>query len=122
MDVLKEVRRWQVEIDSARGLTLKYSPGTELHHALHTLNLKPADCRGFALSDDEPLYDSVASDDDYYILTEKDDVDNGCCGIRLNMILNFKTLCIYWKLLRNLLPMILKPFKTFSCVFTLSNY
>merc|ERR1712142_316287 len=68
VDVLKEVRRRQVEIDSARGVNtagVKYSPSNELNQALTKMNLS----RASALSDDEPLYDSVASDDDYYIIS-----------------------------------------------------
>merc|ERR1712142_471502 len=73
VDVLKEVRRRQVEIDSARGVNtagVKYSPSNELNQALTKMNLS----RASALSDDEPLYDSVASDDDYYIISDKDEL------------------------------------------------
>ena len=82
VDVLKEVKRRQTEIDSSRGLTqVKYSPSAELNHTLQRLNLAKVKgtaahliMRGSsALSDDEPLYDSVASDDDYYNLDDKED-------------------------------------------------
>merc|ERR1712142_148219 len=73
VDVLKEVRRRQVEIDSARGVP-KTSPSNELSQTLTKLNLSSLGCRASTLSDDEPLYDSVASDDDYYIISEKDEV------------------------------------------------
>jgi len=78
VDVLKEVRRRQLEIDSARGISttaVKYSPSHELNQTLTKLNLSNSTgCRASALSDDEPLYDSVASDDDYYIISEKDEL------------------------------------------------
>ena len=83
VDVLKEVKRRQTEIDSSRGLTqVKYSPSAELNQTLHRLNLAKVKgaphhlLRGSALSDDEPLYDSVASDDDYYNLDDKEDKYN----------------------------------------------
>jgi len=79
VDVLKEIRRRQVEIDSARGVSttaVKYSPSNELNQTLTKLNLSSAGlgCRASTLSDDEPLYDSVASDDDYYIISDKDEL------------------------------------------------
>jgi len=78
VDVLKEIRRRQVEIDSARGISttaVKYSPSNELSQTLTKLNLSSTmGCRASALSDDEPLYDSVASDDDYYIISDKDEL------------------------------------------------
>eukprot|EP00090_Calanus_glacialis_P047134 TRINITY_DN9590_c0_g1_i1.p1 TRINITY_DN9590_c0_g1~~TRINITY_DN9590_c0_g1_i1.p1 ORF type:complete len:793 (-),score=277.42 TRINITY_DN9590_c0_g1_i1:161-2539(-) len=78
VDVLKEVRRRQVEIDSARGVSttaVKYSPSNELSQTLTKLNLSSTlGCRASTLSDDEPLYDSVASDDDYYIISDKDEL------------------------------------------------
>ncbi len=82
VDVLKEVKRRQTEIDSSRGLVqVKYSPSAELNQTLHRLNLAKVKgphhmMRGSALSDDEPLYDSVASDDDYYNLDDKEDKYN----------------------------------------------
>jgi len=75
VDVLKEIRRRQVEIDSARGVSttaVKYSPSNELNQTLTKLNLSGP--RASTLSDDEPLYDSVASDDDYYIISDKDEL------------------------------------------------
>jgi len=69
IDILKEVKRRQSEIDAARGIIrTKYSPSAELNHTLHKLSF----AGGFGqndtggMDDDEPLYDSVASDDDYY--------------------------------------------------------
>ena len=86
VDVLKEVKRRQAEIDASRGLTqVKYSPSAELNQTLHRLNLAKVKgpqnlhhhlMRGSAFSDDEPLYDSVASDDDYYNLDDKEDKNN----------------------------------------------
>ena len=61
-----------MEIDSARGVSttaVKYSPSNELSQTLTKLNLSSTlGCRASTLSDDEPLYDSVASDDDYYVI------------------------------------------------------
>jgi len=82
VDVLKEIKRRQVEIESARGVSttaVKYSPSSELNQTLTKLNLTgglggPHGCRASTLSDDEPLYDSVASDDDYYIISDKDEL------------------------------------------------
>jgi len=78
IDVLKEIKRRQQEIDTSRGVVhVKYSPSAELNLTLQKLNLArsmgPASVRGSAFSDDEPLYDSVASDDDYYNIDDKDD-------------------------------------------------
>lgn len=78
IDVLKEIRRRQQEIDSSRGFPqVKYSPSAELNQTLQKLNLArtigAANMRASNLSDDEPLYDSVASDDDYYNIDEKED-------------------------------------------------
>ena len=58
LDVLKEIRRRQVEIDTARGVLGEVGgrPGG-----------RPGRGQGDD-DDDEPLYDSVASDDDYYII------------------------------------------------------
>jgi len=83
VDVLKEIKRRQVEIESARGVSttgVKYSPSNELNQTLTKLNLTGGlvvphgGCRASTLSDDEPLYDSVASDDDYYIISDKDEL------------------------------------------------
>lgn len=78
IDVLKEIKRRQNEIDSSRGFTkFKYSPSAELNQTLQKLNLArtlgAGKMRDSALSDDEPLYDSVASDDDYYNIDDKDE-------------------------------------------------
>jgi len=78
IDVLKEIRRRQQEIDASRGYPqVKYSPSAELNQTLQKLNLArtigPAYMRASALSDDEPLYDSVASDDDYYNIDDKEE-------------------------------------------------
>ena len=78
IDVLKEIKRRQQEIDASRGFVqVKYSPSAELNQTLQKLNLArtlgTSIVRGSALSDDEPLYDSVASDDDYYNIDEKED-------------------------------------------------
>ena len=78
IDVLKEIKRRQQEIDASRGYPqVKYSPSAELNQTLQKLNLArtlgASTVRGSALSDDEPLYDSVASDDDYYNIDEKED-------------------------------------------------
>jgi len=66
IDILKETKRRQTEIDTARGITrVKYSPSMELNHTLQKLQMGE-----FGMDDDEPLYDSVASDDDYYNIDE----------------------------------------------------
>ena len=76
IDVLKEIKRRQQEIDTSRGIVpVKFSPSAELNHTLQKLNLarNTGGLSSSALSDDEPLYDSVASDDDYYNIDEKDE-------------------------------------------------
>jgi len=80
IDVLKEIRRRQQEIDACKGtgaIHVKYSPSAELNHTLQKLNLArtigATSIRGSGLSDDEPLYDSVASDDDYYNIDDKEE-------------------------------------------------
>jgi len=67
LDVLKEIKRRQVEIDAARGVR------TDVTQAMGRLGVSKAYQRTSGLSDDEPLYDSVASDDDYYIIQERED-------------------------------------------------
>jgi len=68
IDVLKEIKRRQLEIESAKGgFPLK----PDLPHQLSKLNMNRPD------SDDEPLYDSVASDDDYYVISDKDELMTG---------------------------------------------
>jgi G protein-coupled receptor kinase interacting protein 2 len=62
LDVLKEIRRRQQEIDTARGVL------PEVAGAMGRLGVSRAPGRPGDLSDDEPLYDSVASDDDYYTI------------------------------------------------------
>ena len=83
VDVLKEVRRRQQEIDTARG-TLGRGQHAQVSPGRQTTARLP---RASNLSDDEPLYDSVASDDvsasrfcqhcillftlqDYYVISE----------------------------------------------------
>jgi len=76
IDVLKEIKRRQQEIDTSRVIVpVKFSPSAELNHTLQKLNLarNTGGLSSSALSDDEPLYDSVASDDDYYNIDEKDE-------------------------------------------------
>ena len=67
VDVLKEIKRRQVEIETAKGVK------SDLVPALTKLAVGGAMRRG-SQSDDEPLYDSVASDDDYYVITDKDEL------------------------------------------------
>jgi len=91
VDVLKEIKRRQAELDQVRGvatLANKKSPPVasyELNQTLQRLNIgkkEPASTGGrlavgyrkSPVSDDEPLYDSVASDDDYYLLNDKTEV------------------------------------------------
>merc|ERR1719495_2571164 len=62
LDVLKEIRRRQVEIDTARGVV-------ETSSGISRLGVRNNCSSG--LSDDEPLYDSVASDDDYYTIQDR---------------------------------------------------
>ena len=64
VDVLKEVRRRQCEIETARGPTKP-----DIGQALSKLSVV-----GGQQSDEEPLYDSVASDDDYYVIADSDSV------------------------------------------------
>ena len=64
VDVLKEIRRRQCEIETARG-----PAKTDIGQALSKLSVV-----GGQQSDEEPLYDSVASDDDYYVITDSDSV------------------------------------------------
>lgn len=89
VDVLKEIKRRQGEIDQVQGTTTttKKSPPSasyELNQTLQRLNLAKKDSgakntslaastysRAGDISDDEPLYDSVASDDDYYLINDK---------------------------------------------------
>ena len=66
VDVLKEVRRRQSEIETAHGVS---KPSTDISQALNKLSVV-----GRPHSDEEPLYDSVASDDDYYVISEKDEM------------------------------------------------
>lgn len=66
VDVLKEVRRRQCEIETARG-----PAKTDIGQALSKLSVVGG---GGQQSDEEPLYDSVASDDDYYVITDSDSV------------------------------------------------
>ena len=62
VDVLKEIKRRQTEIETARGVKpVEITP------------VSGGQMRG-SQSDDEPLYDSVASDDDYYIISDKDEL------------------------------------------------
>ena len=94
VDVLKEIKRRQAELDQVRGvatLANKKSPPVasyELNQTLQRLNIgkkEPASTGGrlavgyrkSPVSDDEPLYDSVASDDDYYLLNDKTEVGRG---------------------------------------------
>eukprot|EP00088_Acartia_fossae_P047899 TRINITY_DN5206_c0_g1_i3.p1 TRINITY_DN5206_c0_g1~~TRINITY_DN5206_c0_g1_i3.p1 ORF type:complete len:797 (-),score=157.50 TRINITY_DN5206_c0_g1_i3:147-2498(-) len=71
IDILKEAKRRQSEIDLARGITrTKFSPSAELNHTLQKLSLGHPE---FGIDDDEPLYDSVASDDDYYNIEENEE-------------------------------------------------
>lgn len=66
VDVLKEIRRRHCEIETARGVS---KPSADISQALNKLSVV-----GGAHSDEEPLYDSVASDDDYYVISEKEEV------------------------------------------------
>jgi len=72
----QEIRRRQVEIDTARGVQ------PEVTAAMGRLLVGKAN-RSSALSDDEPLYDSVASDDDYYTIQDRGEaVVTGAVGGR----------------------------------------
>ena len=65
VDVLKEIKRRQTEIETARGVKpVEITPVSGVQR------------RG-SQSDDEPLYDSVASDDDYYVISDKDELKGG---------------------------------------------
>jgi len=65
VDVLKEIKRRQTEIETAKGVKpVEITPVSGVQR------------RG-SQSDDEPLYDSVASDDDYYVISDKDELKGG---------------------------------------------
>jgi len=68
VDVLKEIKRRQVEIETARG-------GFPMKQTSEVNQL--SSMGGNSQSDDEPLYDSVASDDDYYVISDKDELLTG---------------------------------------------
>ena len=71
VDVLKEIKRRQVEIETARG-GFPLKADVTHQHALSSMNMG-----GNSQSDDEPLYDSVASDDDYYVISDKEELLTG---------------------------------------------
>ncbi len=72
IDILKEAKRRQGEIDSARGIIrTKFSPTAELNHTLQKLSFVGG--VGGLDDDEEPLYDSVASDDDYYNIDDTEE-------------------------------------------------
>lgn len=73
LDVLKEIRRRQVEIDTARGVV-------DTSTGISRLGVRNNCSSG--LSDDEPLYDSVASDDDYYTIQDRG--EEGRMGVGAN--------------------------------------
>merc|ERR1719295_2221093 len=73
LDVLKEIRRRQVEIDTARGVV-------DTSSGISRLGVRNNCASG--LSDDEPLYDSVASDDDYYTIQDRG--EEGRMGLAAN--------------------------------------
>ena len=85
-----------MEIDSARGAsttTVKYFPSHELNQTLTKLNLSNTGlgCRASTLADDEPLYDSEVSDDDYYIISDKDELlTMQQAGLREQQMINIK--------------------------------
>ena len=72
VDVLKEIKRRQVEIETARG-GFPLKADVTHQHALSSMG----HMGGNSQSDDEPLYDSVASDDDYYVISDKEELLTG---------------------------------------------